>query len=281
MLSGRHVAVIVAAYNAEQTISSCLESLMSMETDDLDVEVVVVDNGSTDGSREVISRDFRRVRLLFESRRGPAAARNHGIRETSAEWIAFTDADCVVDKDWIAGLVTPLVETDVGISGGRIKSVQPCNRIARFGDLIHDHRAAIEERDRPYAITMNWASRREVLFRAGLFDETLMRGSDADMAFRLGKLGYRIVYRPAAVVYHRNETTFAGLFREGRMHASGATAIRAKEGGGASRRAPSVKLLLRDLRQLVTGRDNSRFEALCSTAFNAGKVVGELGAPRR
>lgn len=281
MLTRDRAAVIVAAYNAASTIEACLRSIVSMDHD-LRREIIVVDNGSTDSTREVVSRFGDAVRLVRESRRGPAAARNRGIRETSAEWIAFTDADCVVERDWLARLIPEGPPDGIGVAGGRILSVEPCNRIERFGEIIHDHRNAIE-RPRPYAMTGNWASPRAVLLEAGLFDETLLRGSDADMSFRIHALGYRLVYRDDAVVRHRNERTFAGLFREGRMHGMGGMAMRSKPVHAISRdrRRTAGRNIAGGLRRLVVGDGVSRFDALCFLVFDIGKLVGEMSAERR
>jgi hypothetical protein len=79
----------------------------------------------------------------------------------------------------------------------------------------------------PYAITMNWASRRAVLEEVGRFNETLLRSSDVDCSYRLVAAGYRLVYAPAAVIYHRNERTPWGLVHEGYVHAVHAPRVHA------------------------------------------------------
>jgi glycosyltransferase involved in cell wall biosynthesis len=279
MLSVDRIAVIVAVYNAESTIEACIRSLLEMRRGSYALELIIVDNGSTDRTRTIVAGFGDRLRLLTEPKRGPAAARNRGIREATAEWIAFTDADCVVEPDWLFELVPPLAEPGVGISGGKIMSIEPCNRIERFGERIHDHRVAIESQNPPYAITMNWASRREVLLRAGLFDENLMRGSDTDLAFRIHALGYELVYRGNAAIHHHNERTFRGLFHEGFMHGFGAERIRAK-----ALHAPAVqphrfateRRVLRNMGGFVTGRRLGHFDSLCAVVFDAGKLAGEM-----
>src|SRR5262249_268139 len=87
-----------------------------------------------------------------------------------------------------------------------------------FGERIHDHRRAILVWKPPYVITMNWASPRAVLERVGLFDEGLLRCEDVDLSYRIGAAGYRLAFAPDAVVYHRNERSVVGLFREGVQH---------------------------------------------------------------
>jgi glycosyltransferase involved in cell wall biosynthesis len=279
-MNGTTIAVVVAVRNAKATVEDCLRSLCALDAGGHRIEIVVVDNGSTDGTLDIVGRFSDRVRLMSESKRGPAAARNRGIRESSAEIVAFTDSDCTVEREWLIELVKPLADESTGIVGGRILSAEPCNRIEKYGERIHDHRAAIEYYRPPYAITGNWASRREVLLEAGLFDEQLLRGSDAEMAFRIGSLGYRLVYQDSAIVRHRNERTFRGLFHEGVLHGRGRAGMHEKS-PRLVRRWTTGRSLLRSCRNAVTGEEMPRFDSICSIVFNAGKLAGEVAASRR
>src|SRR6266446_2916282 len=115
-------SVIVAAYNAQATLSECLESLLQLDYPHSHLEVLCVDNASTDATARILARYDGRVRTLREPRRGPAAARNTGVRHASGEVVAFTDADCVVERVWLRHLVSPLRDPRVGVVGGRIRS---------------------------------------------------------------------------------------------------------------------------------------------------------------
>ena len=212
------VSVIVPVLDGEATIDACLRSLLALDYPEERREILVVDNGSRDGTAKILARHTPHVRVLAERRRGPAAARNRGLASASGEIVAFTDADCVVDAQWLRHLVAPLEDRGVAIAGGRILARRPCNPIERFGEEIHDHERAINVYAPPYAITMNWASPSTALAAVGGFDARLARGEDVDLAYRLVQAGYRIVFAPDAVVYHANERSFAGLFREGFQH---------------------------------------------------------------
>ena len=276
------VSVIVPVYNGQATIEACLESLLRLAYPRDHLELIVVDNGSTDATSVVLSRYRGRARILYAERRGPAAARNEGIRNASGDWIAFTDADCTVEPDWLTHLLSPLVDPAVGVVGGKILSVEPCNRIERFGEQIHDHRRAIEEFRPPYAITMNWASRRHVLEAVGLFDETLPRGQDVDLARRIQRAGYRLVYSSRAKIRHLNERTFWGLFREGFQHARGSRAVRAKHPELLSERRQRLSIARRvGHHAMRCVRGGRRFDALCALVFDLGKLAGDRTASRR
>jgi cellulose synthase/poly-beta-1,6-N-acetylglucosamine synthase-like glycosyltransferase len=213
-----HVSVIVPVYNARSTIEECISSLLALAFPRENFEILLVDNASTDETSEILARYSGNVRVLYEGKRGAGAARNKGLFNARGEVVAFTDADCVVDKDWLEKIVSPLNEDAVGIVGGRILSRRPCNKIDAFGEQIHDHHMAINVYKPPYVTTANWSSRLTVLKEAGFFDESLLKGQDTDLAWRIVQSGYRLLFAPEAVVYHRNQNTLLGLFKEGHAH---------------------------------------------------------------
>jgi glycosyltransferase involved in cell wall biosynthesis len=260
--------VVVPAFDAAATIGECVDSLLALRYPAELLEVVVVDNGSRDGTRAVLERYSGRIALVEESRRGPAAARNAGIRRSTADVVAFTDADCTVDPEWLRELVEPLAGPSVGIVGGRILARPDANDAELYGETIHDHYASIHVWRPPYVITMNWASRRSILVAGGLFDETLRRGEDVDLSYRIGAAGYTLVYRPDALVYHRNERTLAGLAREGFQHGLAAPRVLSRHAAYVeqAREAPHEEL------PATTGPVPERY----GRAFRAGKRIGRL-----
>jgi glycosyltransferase involved in cell wall biosynthesis len=218
--------IVVAVYNGARTLRECLDSITRLDYPAERLEIVCVDNASTDATPQILAGHAARCRLLREAKRGPAAARNAGVRNASGEVVAFTDADCTVDPGWLRHLACGALDAGVGISGGTILSQRPCNAIESFGQRIHDHRRAITAIDPPYAITMNWASRRDLLAELGGFNEELLRCSDVDLSYRMLQAGYSLRYEPRAVVYHRNERTPWGLLHEGYVHGFHAVKVR-------------------------------------------------------
>jgi glycosyltransferase involved in cell wall biosynthesis len=273
-------SVIIPVYNAEATIGECIRSLLSLEYPKDRLELIVVDNASTDRTRMILEGFGNQIRILSQVKRGAAAARNTGIRQASGACIAFTDADCKVEPGWLRHLLPPLGDPAVGITGGEILSARPCNRIELFGEKLHDHQRAMKEFVTPYAITMNWASRRAVLEEVGLFDEGLLRGQDVDLAHRIRADGYRLVYCPDAKVFHRNESTFRGLLVKGFLHgrARVMTLDKAARLAHAPVRRPlaTERRVLRNCRRCLTGPD--RFDHFCAVVFDLGKVAGESAA---
>jgi GT2 family glycosyltransferase len=273
-------SVIVPAYNAEATIQACVESLLELRYPRDRLELQIVDNCSRDGTVDALRGFGGRIAVLSERRRGAGAARNAGLATARGEVVAFTDADCVVDPDWLRQIVAPLDDRGVGVAGGTIRARGPANEVERYGEEIHDHRRAIEDLRPPYAVTMNWASRRELLRELGGFDERFRRGQDVELAYRAIEAGYELAFVADAVVYHRNEQTLTGLFSEGFTHGFHGVHVRKRHrdflrgyGHGRGGRPHFADIGARFL-DWVRGNDPGR--ARCEAFFSSGKKAGRL-----
>ena len=277
------VTIVIAVYNGASTIESCVSSLLGLRYPRDHFEIVVVDNGSTDPTLERLQAFGNAIRVLHEKTRGASAARNAGVRAARGTIVAFTDADCTVEAEWLGALVGPLADRGVGVVGGPILSRINGSRIERFGDVIHDQRRAIEDDTAPYVASGNWASRAGVLLQLGLFDESLRRSQDVDLAWRAVQAGFRLVYVPDAIVHHRNERTIWGLINEGYVH--GVHGVRLSQKHAAVwphvRRHPKTawRRLFRDVRQLASGGD--RVTSALTLLFDTGKAAGEWTAMAR
>lgn len=273
------VSVIIPARNAQATLGACLESVCAVTYPSDLFEICVVDNNSRDTTRAIIESFAPRVQYLVETKPGPAAARNCGIRRSRGKWIAFTDADCVVEPEWLASLLQFWQDETVGIVGGAIRALHRNNVVEHFGEQICDQEKAICV-DKPASVaSANWASPRRVLMDAGLFDDALRGGEDTDLAWRILQSGKRLVYQPTAIVRHRNARTMRGLWGEGFQHGFNSVLVRRKHQSflkayGYRRIDPASYAHL-----LTTGRAylaTRAPEPLCNLAFSSGKKFGKL-----
>src|SRR3989344_8949499 len=113
------ISVVVPVYNGAKTLIACLDSLMNLNIGKEEIEIIVVDNNSTDETKEIIRR--YPIVYLFEENRGRGWARNLGATYAKGEFVAFTDADCIVEKNWIFELLNGFKSNDqVAICGGKI-----------------------------------------------------------------------------------------------------------------------------------------------------------------
>ena len=212
------VSIIVAVRNGAPWVRGCVESLLALHYPREAVEIIFIDNGSTDASVEILREFEPRIRILRESRRGPSATRNAGVRAAAGHFVAITDCDCLVHPQWLTGLLAPLRNAQYAAVGGKIMARPGAASVELFGEIIHDHAMAIEYYQPPYLIGMNMAVGRELLLSIGLFDERWIRLEDGDIAIRILKAGGDIGYCRDAIVYHHHRDTLRGLAREGFLH---------------------------------------------------------------
>jgi len=216
---------VVPVLNGEPTLAESLATLLRVDYPPDRREVIMVDNGSTDRTAEILRA--APVRYLFEPRRGTAKARNLGIEASRGEIVAFTDADCLVARRWLKALVARFDSEEVGGVAGEIFPFPP--RTAAERHAARTRHLAPERYLRrpqlPFAVTANLAFRREVFGQIGLLDPEAPRGGECtDFCTRfLRQTGQRIELAPQAVVFHRHRSSTAELFRQqwnyGRGHA--------------------------------------------------------------
>src|SRR3989344_6833368 len=111
------ISVVVITYNEEDNINNCLNSLINLDYDRKNYEILVVDS-SNDNTKSIV-KEFKQVRLISSENKGYGIQRNLGIKNSKYNLIAFTDADCIVPKSWLKDLISEVKDYDC--LGGRIK----------------------------------------------------------------------------------------------------------------------------------------------------------------
>lgn len=217
------ISVILCTFNRCTSLASTLESIAASQIpEEIEWEVLVVDNNSTDQTREVVEsfclRYQGRFRYIFELQQGLSFARNAGVREARGQILAFTDDDVIVDPKWLHNLTASFEKGEWAGTGGRIVAANsftcpgwlslqgPFNS----GGVI----ALFDLGDRPCAISRppfgaNMSYRREMFQKYGYFRTDLGRragsmlsNEDTEFGRRLMARGERLWYEPSAVVYH-------------------------------------------------------------------------------
>jgi len=207
------ISVVVPAHNAGQTIGECLKSLLTQSEPQEWYEIIVVDDGSTDDTRQLVQRYA--VTLLDQPHEGPAAARNRGVAASKGEVILFTDADCAPAPDWIDEMARPFQDQDVvGVKGAY--RTQQRGVLPRFVQCEYEERyermAKLKQID--FIDTYSAGYRRQIFLAEGGFDTAYPNASveDQEFSFRLAERGYKMVFNPRAVVYHRHPETVRAYF---------------------------------------------------------------------
>jgi glycosyltransferase involved in cell wall biosynthesis len=266
------IGVVVPVHNAEATLPELLASLARQGHDE-PYEVIVVDDASTDAS-VAVAKDFARqlpvVICAEATRRGSAAVRNIGAARTSAEVLAFCDADDVVHEDWLRALGPamrrhPLVAGAVHLLNTD-GVIDPAGLTAYYGHL-------------PWSMTANLAVRREAFAEAGGFAEELRTGYDADLCWRLAARGVALAHEPSAIVLKRDRVGAMATFRQyltyGLHHP---LLFRRHRQTGMPRRSPAgvARRYAGTAVSVVRGLAHPRSPAVIGAAARLGQDVGRL-----
>ena len=208
--------MIVPVYNEESTIEVCLRALENQTISRDQYEVIVIDDGSTDRTSELI-RAFPKVRYLQQAHKGPASARNLGAQQANGRFLVFTDGDCVAQYDWLEQIVAPLLKDAevIGVKGAYRTHQQEI--AARFVQLEYEDRYDLMQRDRyiDFIDTYAAAYRRAVFLASGGFDTSFptAMGEDTELSYRLAQAGYKMVFNPRAIVYHYHPSSVRAYLR--------------------------------------------------------------------
>ena len=194
------VSVVVCCYNGAQTLDECLQSLQELEYPDY--EVILVDDGSTDGSYEIGGK-YRNCRRIKVPNGGLSKARNIGIEAARGEIVAFIDADAYADPDWLYYVVSALDDHGAAAVGGPNLSPPQDGFTAQCIDEAPGNPTAVlVDNERAEHIPgCNMAYRKDAFNAVGMFDaQHRAAGDDVDVCWRLLVANKKIVYHPAALV---------------------------------------------------------------------------------
>ncbi|MFO0945329.1 MAG: glycosyltransferase family A protein [Planctomycetota bacterium] len=190
------VSVVVPTRNRVQDLERCLECLRGQSMPPDQFEILICDDGSESSSAKEIERlcgGDARVRYLRQDPRGPAAARNMGVRAARGTIIAFTDSDTLPSRGWLAALIAPFADAEVAAVEGPVRPPEP--RVSPLQDAPRSEGGVY--------LTANMAYRRSVLETVGGLDEMfpLPAFEDTDLALVARNEG-RFDFAPEAVVIH-------------------------------------------------------------------------------
>lgn len=214
------ISVIIVVKNSQQTIRACLDSVLRLEYPTYDI--IVFDDGSDDQTVSIVREYEGRLMLLTNNQsQGPSVARNIAVRQSRSSLVAFTDGDCIVEKDWLDQLWKGLAqENTVSCGGAQQLPVDATGFernvfvfLQRVG-FITEYVKAVKDRGIRYVKHNPSCSvmyRRDAFLEAGGFLEGLWPGEDVDLDWRLTRKGYRHAFNPQAVVYHYRPKTMRGF----------------------------------------------------------------------
>jgi O-antigen biosynthesis protein len=214
-LTWPRISVVVCSHNGERTIRDCLEGLLRLHYPNF--EVIVVDDGSTDSSADIVQEyDFR---LITTENLGLSNARNIGMQAASGVVIAYLDDDARPDPDWLTYLAAIFLSTDhAGVGGPNLTPsgdgpIATCVAEAP-GNPVHVLLSDLEAEHIPGC---NMAFRKTCLEAIGGFDPRFrVAGDDVDVCWRLRQRGWTLGFSPAAVVWHHRRNSIHAYWKQQR-----------------------------------------------------------------
>ena len=208
-------SVIIPAYNAENTLSNCLQALLEQSTSKDEYEIIVIDDGSKDKTVEV-ARDWG-VKVISQPKLGPAIARNKGAVEAKGDVLLFIDSDCIADYHWLEEMLKPFSDFNIAGVQGNYKTKQN-ELIARFAQIEIEDRYNIMRRYKYIDFIGTYAAgyRKDIFIKMGMFDNSfpIASGEDADFSYRLSQCGYKMVFNLKAIVYHKHPSTLKSYLKQ-------------------------------------------------------------------
>lgn len=220
------ISVIICTYNRSDNLTIVLDSILRSDISaDVEYEIIIIDNNSTDNTKKVVERYCKQnkwIRYLFEERQGKSFALNTGIDKAKGEIIAFTDDDVILDKYWLKSIRQAFDEFDCSCFGGKVIPLWPeevPNWLTKDGPFKISGGAIVQHdlggEPKLYNGTTfsppgaNIFMKKEVFSRHGNFRTDISNkgkevrlGEDFDFIYRLKKKGEKVMYYPKAIIYH-------------------------------------------------------------------------------
>ena len=227
------VSVIMPVYNDASGIEISLKALVAQVYPHDAYEVIVVDNGSSDGTPQVVRQFQERypelVHLAVEDQtQGSYAARNRGIHAARGEILAFTDADCIPVPEWLEEGVKAVVKEQAAFAAGQIRMFFEGERPNTWEYLDSaqklNQKAYVERAG--FGATANLFVRSALFCEYGPFRSELQSGGDYEFGRRLTEAGERLIYAEKAIVYHPARASFRSILKKSKRVAGGQKQLR-------------------------------------------------------
>ena len=211
------ISVVVPMRDAVATLGAQFAALANQSYEGA-WELIVADNGSTDGSRQLAEEWLGRIpgmKIVDASdRRGPSSARNAGAAAAKGRLLAFCDTDDVVDQGWLDALIAALETHDFVVGSMDDTSLNRGLPASWFDLRSHPTDPTATSNFLPYARSCNLAITREAFLAVGGFDDELTHGEDKDFSWRVQAAGYALHFAPDAVVSYRRRRNAKSIWRQ-------------------------------------------------------------------
>lgn len=214
-------SIIIPVYNRPEEVVELLDSL-TMQSLKNDIEVIVIEDGSTQRCEEEIE-PFKKqleLRYIYQDNRGPGMARNEGTRHAVGEYLIFLDSDCVLPSDYLANTINHLEKKPLDCFGGPDKAhkfFSPIQKAISYSMTslftTGGIRGGKKKMDKFYPRSFNLGVRKDVFEAVGGFSD-MRYGEDIDFSMNVVEHGYEVGLINETFVYHKRRSTFRSFFKQ-------------------------------------------------------------------
>jgi glycosyltransferase involved in cell wall biosynthesis len=214
------ISIIIPTFNSLRYIEACLASVLAAMKDYGNAELILIDNGSTDGTYEYLVCNYGQCAVIFQIKHVTISAlRNHGASVARGEYLSFIDSDCVVPRDYFRRAVSVFASIETDASGNYYDIPE---RSGWVQDTWFNLNRRTTNRYVPYLFAGNFIVKKHVFDQVGGFDENLVTGEDTELGIRMTNAGYRIYATPEISALHLGiQRNLAEFFRKTTWHGLG------------------------------------------------------------
>ncbi len=203
------ISIIIPVRNAQATLKKCIDSILNLNY--RDYEIIIVNDGSIDETGKILS-GYQGIKIVTTAGIGPSRARNMAVEFARGEFIAFTDADCIVPEDWLERLIEGFnyapeavscggrQELPADASGFQKKVFLLMGKIGFATDYMRRGENSIIEVSHNASCCVMY--KKDIFLKAGGFLNDLWPGEDVELDYKLKNSGYKLVFNPKAFVFH-------------------------------------------------------------------------------
>jgi len=207
----KKTTVLVAVFNKKETIRSCVESLLNLDSPP--ARILLLDGGSTDGTYQILEKEYKNKIDLIQLPISHSGRMNWALNNIDTEYTALTDADCVVESNWLTELLNGFSEEkNIVATAGYCGTPKDMLFLQKLIGMEMDNRFDNLPHYLCRAPTMSLCLKTDIAKKV-LFDEKQKVAIEVDFGFRLNKLG-KIVYIPKSKVWHYHRSDLKSYFSQ-------------------------------------------------------------------
>ncbi len=279
MKGNTKISIIIPVYNDAKGLALCLDALTKQTYPEECVEIIVVDNGSSDNS-VAIAKQYSNIVTLSEKKPGSYSARNKAISHAKHPVLAFLDADCIAHPDWLTEGIKTLSEINFdGLVAGHIEFtfIKPGSPslIELFDSITYlNNKRNVEQF--AFSVTANMFTSKKIFDEVGLFNSEMKSGGDREWGNRLAQIGKSMRFANNAIIYHHARHTYKELITKSRRVIAGVFAL---EKSSSNKFLSIILELLPPIRKtfkIITNQNINRLDKKIALIFLAYffKLVG-------